>query len=307
MREVGLLGHIRVLEAVARTSSVTAAADYLGMAKSSVSARLRELEKLVGAKLLSRSRRGMRTTQAGEMLLSSGQRLLREAEAAIAQIRGRENALEGLVRIACPTGIADSILVPMLAEFLRAHPKLDLSVLASDEIIDPTVSGVDVAFRFGWLQRAEEHLIVYRIGAYRGYLCCSPGYIEASANNLGSPRELLAHRWIGFSGFGSGAQALRLRHASGGREEVVLTPHILTTSATQCKQWALAGAGITRLPALMIAAELASGALVQVLPDYGFENPALFAVYPRDRHRPARVRALLEHLRRRRVFVESSC
>jgi len=72
---------------------------------------------------------------------------------------------------------------------------------------------------------------------------------------------------------------------------------VRTTSALQTKAWALAGLGVTRLPRLVVEPEFASGQLVRVLADHSFDGPSIFALYPRDRYRPARVRALLSLLR----------
>ena len=288
-----LLGDLTLLARVATAGGITAAAAQAGVAKSSVSVRIAGLEALVGAQLLTRSRRGVRPTPAGERLLEAGRRLVGEAEAALAEVRAGEDAVAGTLRLSCPAGIADAVLVPLLADLLARHPALRLDLMATDRIIDPRQEGVDVAFRLGWLHGAESGLVARRLGGLEGVLCASPGYLASAGGPPGSAAELAGHAWIGYSGFGGARQSMVLRDSNGRRHEVTLECRVRTTAALQMKTWALAGLGVTRLPRLVVQTELGAGQLVRVLPDHSFEGPSLFALYPRDRYRPARVRALL--------------
>lgn len=291
-----LLGDLALLDRVVSAGGISAAAAALGAAKSSVSTRISALEAELGVRLLVRSRSGARPTPAGERLLDAGRRLRGEAEAAIAAARGGEDALAGTLRLSCPVGMADAVLVPLLAGFLAAHPALRLDVAATDRIVDPRQEGIDVAFRFGWLRGAELGLVARRIGAYEGVLCAAPGYLDAAGGAPRSLPELGRHAWIGYAGFGGERQALALWDEAGRRHEVALACRVRTSSAFQVRDWALAGIGITRLPLMLVADALAEGRLMRVLPRWRFEGPSLHAVYPRDRLRPARVRALLAHL-----------
>jgi DNA-binding transcriptional LysR family regulator len=292
-----LFGDLALLARVATAGSITSAAAQAGMAKSSVSARIAGLEATVGARLLTRSRRGVRPTPAGETLLEAGRRIAGEAEAALAEVRAGEDAVAGILCLSCPAGIADVMLVPLLSDLLARHPALRLDLVATDRIVDPRQEGVDVAFRLGWLRGAESGLVARRLGGLEGVLCASPRYLEAAGGPLRSAADLSRHAWIGYAGFGGPQQALVLRDGAGRRHEAALECRVRTTSALQMKEWALAGLGVTRLPRLVVQTEFDRGQLVRVLPDHSFEGPSLFALYPRDRYRPARVRALLSLLK----------
>ncbi len=211
-------------------------------------------------------------------------------------MRAGEGAVHGHLRVACPVGIADAVLVPLLAGFLLHHPAVRLEVSATDSILDPREEGVDLAFRFGWLRGAELGLVARRIGTFEGVLCAAPGYLAAAGGPPASAADLARHAWIGFAGFGSARQTLALRDAAGRRHDVPLDCRVRTSSAMQVRDWALAGVGVTRLPLMLVQDHLRAGVLVRVLPDHRFEGPSLFAVYPRDRLRPARVRALVAYL-----------
>lgn len=295
-----LLGDLALFDRVVAAGGISAAASTLGLAKSSVSTRIAALETALGVRLLIRARGGTRPTPAGERLLDAGQRLRAEADTVVAAARGEEGALDGMLRVSCPVGMADSVLVPLLASFLAAHPKLRLDVAATDRIVDPRAEGIDVAFRLGWLRGAELGLVARRIGSFEGVLCAAPAYLDAAGGAPGRADDLGRYAWIGYAGFGGERQTLTLTDDAGQRHQIALTCRVRTSSAIQVRDWVLAGLGVTRLPMMLVQEHLATGALVRVLPRCRFEGPSLFAVYPRDRLRPARVRALLAHVQAQR-------
>lgn len=297
MERSGLLGDLAIFARILSAGGISAAAAQLGMAKSSLSARMAALEEQVGVPLLLRSRGGVRPTQAGERLALAGRGLMAQAEAALAEVRGGEDRLAGTLRITCVVGVADVILVPLLAGFLEQHAGLSVDVLATDVIVDPRREGVDVAFRFGWLRRPEQGFIARRIGTYEGALVAAPDYIAAAGGPPDDAEELPKHAWIGSPAFGGMRQALRLLGPDGRRHDLQMTCRIRTTAPTQQREWALSGLGITRLPRFLVSEDLAAGRLVQVLSDHRYEGPSLFAVYAREAAGSARVKALLAHLR----------
>ena len=290
-----LLSDLHLLSIVAEAGGISAAATRAGTAKSSISTRISRLESTVGVRLLTRSRLGAKPTHAGERLLSLSRRIQGDLEDAIASIRANERDIAGELRLSCPAGIADALIVPRLAGFLRQHPAVTLDIRATDEIVDPRQDGIDLAFRFGWLHGAESGLVARSIGAYRGMICASPSYL-ASSKIVTQPSDLLTMTWIGYSEFGGTTHRLKLRDRDGRSHALQLTSRVRTSSALQVKNWAVEGLGVTRLPEFLIRGELVSGELVQLLPAYTFANPSLFVLYARDRYRPTRLRALISHL-----------
>ncbi len=290
-----MLADLQVFSAVVASGGVSAAAARAGVSKSSVSTRVSRLEGTVGVRLLNRSRTGATPTHAGERLLELTMRVQGDLEEAIAVIRSNEQDHAGEVRLSCPAGIADALIVPLLASFLDKHPAISIDVRATDEIIDPRQSGIDLAFRFGWLHGAESGLVARRIGTYQGMICAAPKYLASRAPIL-KPADLLDAAWIGYSEFGGTTLRLKLRDRLGRFHSLPLTSRVRTSSALQVKNWALAGLGATRLPEFLIRDELIAGALIQVLPSYTFAEPSLYALYARDRYRPTRLRALVSHL-----------
>lgn len=290
-----ILTDLHVLSSVVAAGGISAAAALAGVSKSSISTRVSRLESVVGVRLLSRSRTGAKPTNAGERLLELTRRVQGDLDEAIASIRSNEQDLAGELRLSCPAGIVDALIVPLLASFLEKQPAISVDVRATDEIIDPRQAGIDLAFRFGWLHGAESGLVARRIGTYQGMICASPKYL-ASRPPILKPGDLLDAAWIGYSEFGGTSLRLKLRDRLGRSHSLQLTSRVRTSSALQVKSWALAGLGATRLPEFFIRDELASGTLVRLLPTYTFAEPSLYALYARDRYRPTRLRALVSHL-----------
>jgi DNA-binding transcriptional LysR family regulator len=223
MESSGLLGDLAVYARVVTAGSISAAAAQLGASKSTVSARVASLEEQVGARLLVRSRLGVRPTLAGERLATAARGLMAEVETMLADIRAGEGAVAGTLRITCTVGVADAVLVPLLAGFMARHPALSLDVVATDLILDQRREGVDVAFRFGWIRRPEQGFVARRIATYEGALCASPSYLISAGGPPETPPALARHAWIGSPAFGGIRQALVLHDAAGRRHEAMMT------------------------------------------------------------------------------------
>jgi DNA-binding transcriptional LysR family regulator len=290
-----ILADLQLLARVAEAGGMSAAASILGASKSSISTRISRLETSVGVRLLTRSRLGTKTTGAGQKLLQMTQRVQGDVEEALASVRADEREAVGNLKLSCPAGIADPLIVPLLADFLRKHPAVTLDIRATDDIIDPRQGGIDLAFRFGWLHGAESGLVARRIGTHRGIICVSPNHLSGIPP-VTQPAHLLKLKWIGYSEFGGMTQRLKIRDPNGRTHSLELTANVRTSSALQVKSWAIEGLGATRLPEFLIRDDIASGRLVSVLPQYTFAEPSLFLLYARDRYRPMRLRVLISHL-----------
>lgn len=279
---------------VVRSGSVTAAAEQLGLAKSTVSSQLAALERGVGVPLLTRTRQGVRPTEAGRRMLRHAERLLGEAQAALDDVRADADVSTGTLRVSTPSGMVDVLLVPLLGEFLHRHPGVRLDVLATDTCLDLRQAEIDVAFRFG--RPPEGDVVARPLRAFEDVLCAAPAYL-ARAGTPGSVDELADHRWVGFAGFGPMRQTLRLVDAAQRMRSVEIACRVRTSHGPSVKGWTLAGLGLCRMPRFLVDAELASGSLVRVLPGLRLDEPTLHAIHLPEHGRRAVVRALLDHLR----------
>ena len=284
------LHRLAILAEVADAGSLSGAARRLGLVKSSVSHHVASLEREIGAKILHRSGRGVVLTAVGEILAGHGRAIAKEAAQAINAAKEAE-APRGTIRISMPAGIADVLLIPMLATFLSRFHGICLDVLATDQILDIANERVDVAFRLG--DASEGPFVARKLYEERDVFVASPSYL-AGNEPISIPADLSRHPLIGFAAFGK-RQSFLIEAHDGNRTEVEMQCRITTTSGLAIRDWALAGVGVARFPLYAVREELRSGTLVNVLPDHTTPHFSLFAVYMPERFRPANVRRLIEH------------
>ncbi len=284
------LHRLAVLATVAEAGGVGRGAERLGMAKSSVSHHLAELERDVGVALLIRRGRGIALTAAGEALATHARAMVEEARSAFAAAREMEEP-KGLLRISTPGGIADALIVPMLAAFLDAHPRLLIEVLATDVVADLAADRIDIAFRI--VGTPDQRHVVRRMWTGTDIFVAAPSYLSRTAP-IERPSDLAAHPFIGFAAFGA-APTFTITGPDGDCTETTVTCRVLTTSGIAIKQWALAGLGVARMPDFALEEDLARGRLDRVLPMHSAGSPSLFAAYLPARYRPANVRRLIDH------------
>jgi DNA-binding transcriptional LysR family regulator len=265
---VDQLDAIRVLLAVAAGGSLSAAGRALGLPVATVSRRIAALEEHVGARLVSRTTRRMALTEAGARYREACARLLAELEAADREVASARDELSGPLVVTAPVMFGRLHLVPIVAEFLRDHPRVDVRLLLGDRNAELIDEGIDVAVRIGALP--DSSLVAVRVGSIRRVVCASPGYLRARGTPT-APEELSAHDCVAFAGIDS---AERWVFRRGGRTlAVALRPRLVVTTADAAVDAALAGLGLTRVLSYQAAAGIAAGRLLPVLER--FEPPAV--------------------------------
>lgn len=273
--------------AIAEQGSLSAAARHLGVQKSSVSRTLALLEAGYGQRLIERSTRHMRLTEAGEMLLDHARRVAEEIEAAEATMASLSAEPAGTLTVTAPHAVAHWLIVSMLPDFLRRYPKIRVGIDVSSRVIDLIAEGVDVAIRLGPL--APSSLIARRIGTVPVILAASPDYLERA----GTPRsvaELARHRLIAIGG-----RVMPARWEFGADAgSVGVTPALAVDEAGLAQKMAVAGLGIARLPEVLLREDLAAGRLVQLLAEVKPEAPALYAVHPSRRSLSPKVAVFID-------------
>lgn len=286
------IGDLHVLVHTARGGSLTAAARTLGVTPAAASAALKRLEAQLGARLFERSTRAMRLTPQGQTMLDYAGRafeLLAEGESLVAADRG---ALVGTLRVAAPSDLTRSTLLPWFDEFMDAHPGLQLALSVGDRPLDVTRDEVDVALRYGAL--ADSRLVARKLADSRPVLCAAPAYLDRHPAPQ-TPQDLLQHNCLTFHR--SGRHQRLWRFARNGQwTEVRVEGDRIVDDASLARQWMLDGRGITLKSALDVRRDEASGALVRLLPDWDTEPYPLHALLPSGRFVPARVRAFVDFL-----------
>lgn len=257
------LNLIRLFVTVVESRSLSEAAQRSGMTRSNMSHRLKSLELMLGAQLLTRTTRRMELTQAGELLYARGARMLEEVDAARTSIDSLGQTVSGDVRIRLPTGLGRLYLAPLLLDFARQYPDISLRVMINDHIGDLISSEVDIALKITFSPPLDQ--VALRLCSVFWCLCAAPAFLQVHAGihgiaDLGNV-DLIAPASMGRR------FALKLER----RGEVLLvqvTPRLQSGDYPFIKQATLGGLGVALLPRYTVWRELAGGQLKEVLPDF---------------------------------------
>jgi len=279
----GMEAFARVVE----TGSFTAAARLLQTAKSSVSDTVRGLEERLGVRLLERTTRRVRPTDAGTAFYARCRRLLEEAATARAEAQSLHGAPAGRLRIGAPDGFAPRYLAPSIAGFLAAFPAIEIELVEAATPANLVEEGLDLAIRI--TAEPEPGLVVRRIAGSEVIIVAAPSYL-ATHGIPAEPEDAARHRCVGYVPL-----AWRDTWTLGGRR-VGVRPALLTHSSETLRAAALAGIGLAALPDWMVPDALAAGFLVRVLAEHAAPRAGIYAVYPTNRLITPRVRAFVDHL-----------
>lgn len=280
-----------------RAGSLGAAARELGVTTAAVSKHLAQMEARLGQRLLHRSTRRMSLTPEGELYLDHARRILAAIDDLQQQLGATEGELRGLLRVNATLGFGRSHVAPLIASFARLHPQVEVQLQLS---VNPPPLGddaFDVCVRFG--PPPDARVVARRIAANRRILCAAPAYL-ARHGTPKMPADLTRHNCIGIRQ-GEEAYGLWRLTARRGRKttEAIKTRGTLATNDGEIAvSWALEGHGILMRAEWDVARYLASGRLVQVLPDHDTPDADIYAIYPQRCQGTARVRAFVDHLAR---------
>jgi len=283
---------MQIFARVVEAESYTEAAERLGMSRSAVSKRIKQLEAALDARLLNRTTRRVTPTEAGLAYYERCMRILVEADEADRLVRRLDSDPGRTLTINAPVSLGIGHLGPALAEFAQGHPDLELSVSLSDRFTNLTEEGFDVALRVA--KQVEPGLIAERIAPIRVLLTASPAYLDRYGRPS-VPEDLVNHHCLHYTYLASrdvwnfigpdGAHTLRV------------SGRITANNGEILMDAALNGLGIAHLPTFLVHRELADGRLQVVLPDYKIPEISLFAVYRPNRQSSGMVGLLVEHLR----------
>jgi DNA-binding transcriptional LysR family regulator len=282
----------RLLELVVEMGSISAAGQRLGLSPAAASKRLAALEERLGARLVNRTTRRLSTTQAGQAFYEEVRAILAAAEAAEARVAGRAERPAGLLRVSAPTSFGRLHVAPHLPAFLDRYPDVSAELLLDDGYTDLIADRVDVAIRIA--PEPESGTLAARLLApNRRVLCAAPRYLEAHGEPV-SLADLPGHR------------LLAARHQSpwrlegpDGKQAVEVESIVATNSSEVVRELCLAGMGLALRSTWDVGAELASGALRRVLPDWqGATDVGIWAVHARAEPLPAAIKAYVEYMAR---------
>ena len=281
---------LRLFVRVARTGSFSAAARELDLSQPSVSRIIATLEKDVGAALVTRTTRALTLTDAGTDYLARVEAILGSLEEADHTARGSLE-LRGSLRVAMSPSFGVREVIPLMPAFLARHPSLNVNLSVSDHRQDTVKEGVDVALRLGAL--ADSSATARVIARTHRLIAASPAYLKARGTPK-VPADLSAHAAIvGPAGTSAGTWTFQKDSQS----VAVRIDSRLTVSANEAAvAAAVAGLGIVTTALWGCRAELASGSLVRLLPDWSMGDVEVHGMFTPGRPPKPAARALVEHL-----------
>ncbi|HVJ34363.1 MAG TPA: LysR family transcriptional regulator [Terriglobia bacterium] len=275
--------------AVIDAGSFSAAARQLGMPLATVSRRVSDLEDLLQVGLINRSTRKLTLTQAGENYYQSCRRLLDDLGEAERRASGEYEIPRGDLVITAPLVFGHLHLTPVVVEFLRIHPEVDVQLLLSDDVVTLPGEQIDLALRISHLP--DSSMATEQIGTIRRVVCASPDYLTKNGTPQ-HPDELDQHDCITRAALTvPDSWPFRI---NGKMESVPLRRRLAVTTAEAAISASIAGAGLARVLCYQVRQAMHEGKLATILHDFEPAPLPLSLVYAATRAVPLKLRAFLD-------------
>jgi DNA-binding transcriptional LysR family regulator len=287
-----LLGRARTFVRVVETGSLSAAARSLGVSLAAVSRQIGSLESELGTALLMRTTRSQRLTDAGQRFLDHAVRLVREADAALASVRG-EAHVSGELTVAASVTLGVLRILPSLPAFLTAHPALRLELRLEERAVDLVGDGVDVAVRAGLALPDATGIVALPLATYRRFVVAAPKFLRTH----GTPRDVAS--LVGRAAV-VGARAgssWELVDEDGATRSVAMDVKLRVGTLIGVRDAAIAGLGLAVLPEFVVADAIAARSLRVVLPRAKLRPVSVHAIHRTESRGSPRIRAFVAHLR----------
>lgn len=285
------ISDIEIFVAIVADGSFTAAARRLGVSKSHVSRQIQALEDRLGARLLDRTTRTVRPTDAGDAFHARAVRVLEDLAEAERAVRDLQSEPRGTLRLGAPVSFGLRYVAPAVASFMARWPELDVEASYSDRRVDVIGDGFDVVVRIG--QLVDSSLIVRRLARTRAHIVASPDYLARRGTPDG-PAALAAHACLRYAHQASGRTWMLF--GPDGEQTVRIDGPLVADNGDALLIAARAGLGLAYMPDFFICEDIAAGRLVTVLDDWTAHAVPVAALYPHNRHLSAKVRGFIDHL-----------
>jgi DNA-binding transcriptional LysR family regulator len=285
--ELDRLDAMRVILAVVDAGSLSAGSRKLKAPLPSVSRKVAELERHLGAALLVRTSRNIQLTDAGRDYVEAARRIIADLDEAERRASGEYQTPRGELTVTMPVEFGTRQVLPVVVAFMEEYPEVTVKLVTADRMVNLVEEQIDVAVRLGPL--ADSGLHAVKAGEYRMLTCASPRYLERRGRPL-HPRDLADHDGVLFGN----PSVCWTYHLEG--QAVTATPRTRLSVSTAASNLAaaLGGIGIARLFDYQLTDEFRSGALVPILAEYDGPSRPVHLVYSRPGLLPLKVRAFID-------------
>lgn len=285
---------MKMLLAVVDAGSISAGSRKLNAPLPSVSRKVAELERHLGASLVVRTSRNLQLTDAGREYVEAARKIMADLEEAERRASGEYQTPRGTLTITMPVEFGARYVMPIALSYMEKYPEVSLNLLSLDRTVHLVEEQVDIAIRLGDL--ADSSLYAVKAGEFRLLTCASPAYLQRRGVPE-HPSDLADHDGIFFNK----RTFFWTFDVDGNSVEAVPRTRLEVNTAANCVAAAIGGAGIARLFDYQVPDELASGALVPVLEAFDQRPRPIHIVYSRQGQLTLKVRSFVDwalpHLR----------
>ena len=276
-----------------RLGSLSAAAQLLGISRSSVSKQLAALEGKIGSRLFNRTTRKIVLTEVGRQVLQEAYKVELALQTIEHISEDSQSVIAGDLNVTCASAQGRAHLVALITKFLALYPKVNVNLQLEDRFVDMVAENLDVSIRIGYLP--DSTLIARKLGDLSGVLCASPEYLS-NAPPLQTPSDLLHHRCLFYRNSNLAMNSWSFI-SDEGEESVTVSGPLSINDPGALISAALAHAGVLLIDKGLLADTMRDGKLVPVLTGYqSIQNLPMYVVYPEREFIPAKTRALVDFL-----------
>jgi len=287
--------------AVVEHGGLSAPSRRLNTPLATVSRKISELESRLRTKLFDRTTHKLVLTGAGSSYVDACKRILTEVSEAERAASGEYVAPTGELTVTAPVGIGRIYLIPILADFFKAYPEIDVSLIMTNRVLNLQQEQIDVGVRLGALP--DSSIMATRVGTVRRVVCASPAYLAARGTPR-TPDDLAGHDCVTFAGSVSPDVWTFVRD----KTNVAVPVHgrLVVDTVEAARDAACAGIGIASGFSYYAKTALERGALTTLLDEFQPAPLPVHLVYTANRFLPIKVRAFLDFAapRLRQVFAD---
>ena len=287
------LGSLGVFVQAAETRSFTQAAQQLGVSPSAVGKAIARLEDRLGVRLFHRSTRSITLTAEGAVFLGRCKRIFDEVEAAEMEIARTMSAPRGKLRVSLP--LVGMLLMPVIGEFIRAYPEIELELDYSDRLVDVIEEGFDAVLRTG--DAADSRLKTRTLGTFSHKIIGSPGYFRQFGTPA-VPEDLLGHTLLHHRFPSTGKLELWPLNRQGVPIDIELQTSVVASTLEPLIMLAEQGLGLACVPLFTVRRQVDGGQLVAVLDEFLRNSRPLRIMWPANRHASPKVEAFVTFMAR---------
>jgi len=282
---------MQIFVEVVNSGGFSAAARKIDLSRAQVSKSVMQLEQYLGTRLLNRTTRSISLTESGRVYFERGSALLADVEEIEAVAANESGEIRGRLTLGAPTTFGILHLQDAIPAYLERFPEVQISLSLADRFIDVVAEGFDLVIRIAELE--DSSLVARRLAPCKRILCAAPGYLEKHGTPQ-VPQDLAIHHCLVYSNELK-PDTWRLQGPDG-KETVKVNGPICADNGDILRAAAVAGLGVTLLPTFIVGAELISGKLRQVLPEFCPPEISIHAVFPSRRLLSPKVRSFVDFL-----------